>query len=129
MQVHLLRLLKSGVIDVTTVGTAVMSRAAHTRRANNTSSPARTAAACRMTLSATATTTVVTSLMSWSTCAARQHPPAPPQSSDVKMDTASPRARCATGTMTALTTATRRDAVSLRRFPQNYAMKNVFLTF
>ncbi len=101
----------SGVIGVTTAGTAVTSRAAPTRRASSTSSPARTAAAFPMTLSAMATMTAGMNLMSWSTCAIPQHPPAPPASSDVTMDTVSPWARCATGTMTVLTTATRRDAV------------------
>lgn len=78
-----------GAIDATTVGTAVMSRAAPTRHASSTSSPARTAAAYPTTLSVMATMTVVMSPMSWSTCAAHQHPPALLGSSDVTMDTVS----------------------------------------
>lgn len=128
MPVHLLCLLKSGAIGVTIAGTAVTSRAAPTSRVSSTSSPARTAAACPTTLSATATTTAGMSLTSWSTCATHRHPPAPPESSGVTTDTVSPWARCATGATTALTTAMRRDAVSVRRSIYNI-YNNILLPF
>lgn len=76
-----------GAIDVTTVATAAMSRAAPTRRASSTSSPARMAGAFPRTLCAMETTTVGMSLTSWSTRATHQHPPALLETSDATMDT------------------------------------------
>lgn len=79
--------LKSDAIGVTTAAMAVTSRAAPTRHASNTSSPARMAGAYPATLYAMETMTVGMSLMSWNTCATHQHPPALLESSDVTMDT------------------------------------------
>lgn len=119
---------KSGVIGVMTVGIVVTSRAALTSPASNTSSPAKMAAACPMTLSVMGTMTVGTSLMNWSTCASHHHPPALLDSSDVTMDTVSLWARCATGVMTALTTATRRDVVSATLMKEFFRIVQEFLS-
>lgn len=73
-----------------TAETAAMSRAAPTNLVSHTSSPARMAVVCHMTLSATETMTVGTGPMNSSTGVVLQLPPAPRESSGVKMDTAFP---------------------------------------
>lgn len=103
----------SGVIAATTVETVVMSRVALTSPASHTSSHVRTVAVCPTTLCVMGTMTVGMSLMSCSIYAKRLSPPAPLESSDVKTDTVFPRAKYVIGMMTALTTATKKDVVSI----------------